>query len=129
MSNHGIPSVHSSLYLWLRDHRETFAAAMVGSQGHRGLWKKHAARFARMGLRDDNGSPPSPETCRKNWYRVRKAWLVGKFERHRAPSPVVDKRGHNGMWEEFRENCLPAPVTLVDEAPRPMRIERASVRK
>jgi hypothetical protein len=59
----------SNLYLvMLADHSDL--AADIAARGAR--WPERAAKFAAGGLVDGAGNPPSPETCRHTWLRVRK---------------------------------------------------------
>ncbi len=63
------PYARSALFRWLLEHHDALVAA---SEPRRLEWTVLCVEFAKEGLTDMKGQPPSPATARKTWQRVRK---------------------------------------------------------
>lgn len=59
----------SSLYRWLAENHDGIAEAAT----HKRVvgWSELASDFAALGLLDGSGKPPSPQSARKTWSRVK----------------------------------------------------------
>jgi hypothetical protein len=79
-------SSRSSLYRWMRQNHEEFAAALADAG--RPNWRAIAAEFAKDGLTDPD---PSPEAVRLTWWKVRKAVEASRGKQATKPSrpPVL----------------------------------------
>lgn len=66
----GLPRLagRSPLFRWMFENREEFAA-VIGSPPD---WSNLAVGFARTKLLDRNGKPPTAETARITWWKVRR---------------------------------------------------------
>ena len=60
----------SSLYVWMLENHDTFRG--VVKEAVRPNWDALAETFAAKDLRDAEGKPPSAETTRQTWWKVRK---------------------------------------------------------
>lgn len=74
-------SSRSSLYRWMRQNHDEFAAALADAG--RPNWRAIAAEFAKDGLTDPE---PSPEAVRLTWWKVRKAVEASQGKRATKPS-------------------------------------------
>jgi hypothetical protein len=63
------PYARSALFRWLLEHHDSLMAAAAP---RRLEWTVLCVEFAKEGLTDMKGQPPSPGTARKTWQRVRK---------------------------------------------------------
>jgi hypothetical protein len=63
------PYARSALFQWLLENHDSFKAAAAP---RRLEWTVLCVEFAKEGLTDMKGQPPSPATARKTWQRVRK---------------------------------------------------------
>lgn len=61
-------TLHSPLYRWLRQNHDAFLAEWGGERAD---WQAFVEGFAALGLTDRTGKPPTRETARKTWMRVR----------------------------------------------------------
>lgn len=80
----------SPLYRWMREHHDELATRFALE---RPSWSALAATFGECKLTDRTGKPPSPETARKTWQRVRKD--SARRERvsfNMRPSPLPEVR-------------------------------------
>lgn len=78
---------------------------------HRIKWGEVAAKLAEYGVMDALGNPPSEETARQTWYRVRKRMAARKPARktngHRpvdvAPAPEQDPANTTPLFRSVSE--------------------------
>ena len=71
MAGHGR---HSQLFLWMRENYDRLLAA-TRLRAERGLvndWAAMVSELQALGLTDRKGNPPTVNTVRKTWDRVRK---------------------------------------------------------
>jgi len=61
---------NGELYRWMRVRYRSFLALLAESR--RPSWKRIAAGFAGIGIRDGLGNPPTAETVRQTWWKVRR---------------------------------------------------------
>jgi hypothetical protein len=101
---------HSPLFLWMRRHHDRLLAVAAGS---RLRWQALVREFAVEGLTDANGNPPSPETARKTWQRVR---IAVAAQRERARLLALDQDDPEPDEPAVAE---PVPIVVVAE-PEPV---------
>jgi hypothetical protein len=63
-------SKRSPLYGWMIDNHDSFAVVL--HEAVRPNWAEIARTFGAQGLTDANGQPPTEETTRQTWWKVRK---------------------------------------------------------
>ena len=79
---------HSTLYYWLLDHHDELARAAEAGPIH---WAPLCARFASLGLTDQNGAAASPATARQTWLRVRQAVQRARLVRATGMKPRANR--------------------------------------
>jgi hypothetical protein len=75
-------SKRSSLYRWMAENHDMFAEVL--RKAGRPNWEALAKTLGEQGLSDAGNKPPSEETTRQTWWKVRKAM---KARRDRRPPP------------------------------------------
>ena len=100
---------HSPLFLWLLEHHDAIVASL---QGGRIGWGAFCAAIAEGGFTDATGKPPSENTARITWYRVRRL-----AARQRAAREAADDRGPE-------PRVLPRPPSKMSPAARPLQANR-----
>lgn len=77
----------SPLFWWLVEHYDEIARA---AEGRRLQWSSLCARFAEAGLTDLTGKPPSANTAKVTWQRVKRA--VAKSRQRQAAELAEPRR-------------------------------------
>lgn len=96
-------SKRSSLYRWMVENHDTFADVL--RKAGRPNWEALAKTLGEQGLFDAGNKPPSEETTRQTWWKVRKAI---KARRDRRPPAQ-----HQGAPPQRSEPAHP-PVAYTD---------------
>ena len=76
----------SSLFWYLLENHDDLLRAATGT---RILWGPLCEQFAADGLRDAEGKPPSPETARMTWWRVRREVAKRRAAKQAEPPPKL----------------------------------------
>lgn len=102
---------HSPLYEWLWARHGTLAAELNPPRTPN--WKAIAERFAKMGVLDGKGQPPTPVVVRKTWVKVNRAKEVvaggGVPPRRKGRKPAA---GAERPADQARPGpSTPAPAT------------------
>ena len=98
----------SSLYRWLAENHDGIAEAVVG--GRVIGWSKLVEDFAALGLVDGSGKPPSPQSARKTWGRVKADIAKVRAEKvAAAPSAPAHRSRSQSGWQP--PVTVPSPPT------------------
>jgi hypothetical protein len=88
----------SSLYRWLAENHDGIAEA--ASRGRVLGWSELARDFAAPGLLDGSGKPPSTQSARKTWSRVKADIARARAEKAAAaPSPLAHRSRPRSDWQ------------------------------
>ncbi len=135
----------SSLFYWLVEHHDEIAQAAAGRCIR---WEPLRIRFAELGLTDADGKPPTAETSRLTWFRVRREvqkhrtlratgmlprlaprpqrppadWVPPALAQPNAPPPS------GGVHQDGQSAALPPVLPRQPEPPAPARPSQDSSR-
>lgn len=98
------PTTRSGLFWWLYSEHDRITADAAGLRLN---WKTLAQEFEAAGLVTASGQPPSPETARQTWKRVRKA--VAAARARAAARPVTSRRAPVVIAPGRQEAPSPSP--------------------
>jgi hypothetical protein len=76
--------VRSPLYQWMRARHDELLDVLA-----RPRWGTVAEFFAARGIKDGGGNPPTPETARATWYRVRQDVDTARRRKEGKPARVL----------------------------------------
>ena len=101
----------SSLYLWMLENHDTFAATVA--EAVRPDWTALAEAFGAEGLTDSDNKPPSPEGTRQTWWKVRKAVKARRDKQPSKPEPTRLAQEQDSKPSQPSGQQAPSPVRTV----------------
>jgi hypothetical protein len=96
----------SPLFLWLLEHHDEIVASL---QGGRVNWRAFCAAVAEAGLTDTAGHPPTENTARVTWYRVRRLAAKQRAGRERARAVRMGGVMSSPMPPSVQQSTATAP--------------------